>query len=166
MARFSELSKRLGSAEDTAWGVHNDALDMQRRGEDVVVLSIGDPDFRTPEPIVDNAVSHLKVGRTHYSPALGELGLRRAVADYETRVSPHACSVDEVSIFPGVTPGIFAVMSCLLNPGDGVVVIDPCMSAMNRFSAHYRRRCRLSMRIPVMHFWFCLLYTSPSPRDS
>jgi len=125
MARFSELSRRLGSAEDAAWGVHNDALDMQRRGEDVVILSIGDPDFRTPEPIVDNAVSHLKVGRTHYSPALGELGLRRAVADYETRVSPHACSVDEVSIFPGVTPGIFAVMSCLLNPGDGVVVVDP-----------------------------------------
>jgi len=125
MARFSQLSRRLGSAEDAAWAVHNDALDMQRRGEDVVILSIGDPDFRTPEPIIDNAVSHLKVGRTHYSPALGELGLRRAVADYETRVSPHACSVDEVSIFPGVTPGIFAVMSCLLNPGDGVVVIDP-----------------------------------------
>jgi len=125
MSAFSNLTTRLDSAGDEAWAVHDDALDMQRRGEDVVVLSIGDPDFRTPEPIVDNAVSHLKVGRTHYSPALGELSLRRAVADYETRVSPHACSIDEVSIYPGVTAGIYAVMSCLLNPGDGAVVVDP-----------------------------------------
>ena len=125
MSAFSKLTTRLDSAGDEAWAVHDDALEMQRRGEDVVVLSIGDPDFRTPEPIVDNAVSHLKVGRTHYSPALGELSLRRAVADYETRVSPHPCSIDEVSIYPGVTAGIYAVMSCLLNPGDGVVVVDP-----------------------------------------
>ena len=73
MSAFSKLTTRLESAGDEAWAVHDDALEMQRRGEDVVVLSIGDPDFRTPEPIVDNAVSHLKVGRTHYSPALGEL---------------------------------------------------------------------------------------------
>jgi len=58
---------------------------MKQRGEDVVILSIGDPDFRTPDPIIDNAVSHMPVGRTHYSPALGELNFRRAVADYETR---------------------------------------------------------------------------------
>ena len=122
---YSKLCERLDGSEDGAWSVHNEALELQRSGEDVVVLSIGDPDFRTPEPIVDNAVSHLKVGRTHYSPALGELSLRRAVADYETRVSPHDCSVDEVSIFPGVTAGIHAVMSCLLDPGDGAVVVDP-----------------------------------------
>lgn len=125
MIRYSQLTGRLNAVEDDAWGVHNDALELQRQGEDVVVLSIGDPDFRTPEPIIDNAVSHLRVGRTHYSPALGELSLRRAVADYETRVSPHVCSVDEVSIFPGVTAGIYAVMSCLLDPGDGVIVVDP-----------------------------------------
>ena len=47
MARFSELTQRIASAEGEAWAVHNKALHMQRRGEDVVVLSIGDPDFRT-----------------------------------------------------------------------------------------------------------------------
>jgi len=90
-----------------------------------VILSIGDPDFRTPDPIIDNAVSHMRVGRTHYSPALGELNLRRAVADYETRVSPHGCSVDEVAIFPGVTSAIYSVMSCLLNPQDTILIVDP-----------------------------------------
>jgi len=124
--RFSDTSHRLNTDEGDAWGaVHDQALEMQRAGEDVVVLSIGDPDFRTPDPIVDNAVSHMRVGRTHYSPALGELNLRRAVADYETRVSPHSCSIDEVAIFPGVTSAIYCVMSCLLNPKDTILIVDP-----------------------------------------
>ena len=77
---------------------------MKQSEENVVLFSMGDPDFRTPEPIVDNAVSHMRVGRTHYSPALGELNLQRAVADYESRISPLSCCENEVSIYPGVTP--------------------------------------------------------------
>ena len=123
--RFSELTRRLDSASSEAWHVHEQAIQMKQRGEDVVVLSIGDPDFRTPDPIIDNAVSHMRVGRTHYSPALGEMNLRRAVADYESRTSPHPCSANEVSIYPGVTSAIYAVMSCLLDAGDEIVVVDP-----------------------------------------
>lgn len=125
MSAYSKLSHRLDTGSDKAWSVHDQAIEMQRQGEDVVLLSIGDPDFRTPEPIVDNAISHLRVGRTHYSPALGELNFRRAVADYETRVSPHGCSPDEVAIFPGVTAAIYAVLSCLLDAGDEIIVVDP-----------------------------------------
>jgi len=123
--RFSQLAHRLDSGDSDAWAVHDDALELRRRGEDVIMLSIGDPDFRTPDPIIDNAVSHMRVGRTHYSPALGELNLRRAVADYESRVSPHRCKVEEVAIFPGVTAAIYAVMSCLLDPGEDIVLVDP-----------------------------------------
>lgn len=123
--RFSKLTQRLDAGGSDAWAVHDDAIELSRRGKDVIMLSIGDPDFRTPDPIIDNAVSHMRVGRTHYSPALGELNLRRAVADYESRVSPHRCKVEEVAIFPGVTAAIYAVMSCLLDPGEEVVLVDP-----------------------------------------
>jgi arginine:pyruvate transaminase len=123
--QFSNLSARLNMDSGDAWQVHEQALGMKQAGEDVVLLSIGDPDFRTPEPIVDNAVSHMRVGRTHYSPALGELNLRRAVADYESRISPLGCSEDEVSIYPGVTSAIHSVMSCLLNAGDEILIVDP-----------------------------------------
>ncbi len=124
-ARYAALAERLDHAEAAAWAVHDRALDMQKAGDDVVLLSIGDPDFRTPDPIIDNAVSHMRVGRTHYSPALGELNLRRAVADYESRVSPHSCAIDNVAIFPGVTNAIFSVLSCLLDPGDECVFVEP-----------------------------------------
>ena len=122
---YSQLAHRLETDDAPGWAVHSRALSLQRSGEDVVVLSIGDPDFRTPEPIVDNAISHLRVGRTHYSPALGELNLRRAVADYESRVSPHNCSIDEVAIFAGVTSAIHSVLACLLDAGDEIVLVDP-----------------------------------------
>ena len=122
---YSQLAERLDSGSGEAWLVHERAMQMKQRGEDVVILSIGDPDFRTPDPIIDNAVSHMRVGRTHYSPALGELNFRRAVADYETRTSPHSCTADEVSIFPGVTAAIYSVLSCLLDAGDEIIITDP-----------------------------------------
>ena len=123
--RFSRLTERLIAAENDGWEIHTRALAMQREGADVILLSVGDPDFRTPEPIIDNAVSYLRVGRTHYSPSLGEIKLRRAVADLETATSPHPCSVDEVAIFPGATAAIHAVMSSLLDPGDEVLIPEP-----------------------------------------
>lgn len=122
---FSQLSERLRSGDNAAWETHDRALKMKNDGEDVILLSVGDPDFRTPEPIIDNAVSYLRVGRTHYSPALGEIKLRRAVADLETATSPHRCSPSEVAIFPGATNAIYSVMSCLLDPGDEIVIPEP-----------------------------------------
>jgi arginine:pyruvate transaminase len=124
-ARYSELAGRLATQDSGAWEVHDRALEMERAGEDVILLCVGDPDFRTPEPIIDNAVSYLRVGRTHYSPTLGEIKLRRAVADMETQICAQACSVEEVAIFPGATNALHAVMSCLLDPGDEVVIPEP-----------------------------------------
>jgi arginine:pyruvate transaminase len=125
VSRYSKVTQRLNTDSGDAWRVHEQAMSMQKKGEDVILLSIGDPDFRTPEPIIDNAVSHMRVGRTHYSPALGELNLRRAVADYETKTSTHVCRASEVSIYPGVTSAIFTVLSCLLDAGDEIVIVDP-----------------------------------------
>lgn len=123
--RYSQVAQRLNSDDGGAWAVHDRALELERAGEDVILLCVGDPDFSTPQPIIDNAASYLRVGRTHYSPTLGELKLRRAVADLETRSSPHPCSVDEVAIFPGATNALYAVMSTLLDPGDEVVIPEP-----------------------------------------
>lgn len=122
---YARITERLSAEGSDVWAVHERALEMQRSGADVILLSVGDPDFRTPEPIIDNAVSHLRVGRTHYSPSLGEIKLRRAVADLESQSSPHPCDASEVAIFPGATSAIHAALSCLLNPGDEIVVPEP-----------------------------------------
>jgi arginine:pyruvate transaminase len=124
-ASYSEVSERLATGDSGAWEVHDRALELERAGEDVILLCVGDPDFRTPAPIIDNAVSYLRVDRTHYSPALGEMKLRRVVADMESHSSPHPCTAEEVAIFPGATNALHSVMSCLLNAGDEVVIPEP-----------------------------------------
>ncbi|MCL4104131.1 UNVERIFIED_CONTAM: hypothetical protein GTU68_034993 [Idotea baltica] len=123
--KYSHLAGRISSSDSDGWEVSDKAKKLLREGEDIILLCVGDPDFRTPEPIIDNAVSYLRVDRTHYSPALGELKLRRAVADLESRTSPHPCTVDEVAIFPGATSSLHAVMTCLLNAGDEVIIPEP-----------------------------------------
>ncbi|MEE4191756.1 MAG: pyridoxal phosphate-dependent aminotransferase [Halieaceae bacterium] len=123
--RYSDQIDRLMHRDNGAWETHDRAVAMKNNGEDVILLCVGDPDFRTPEPIIDNAVSHMRVGRTHYSPALGEIKLRRAVADLETATSAHPCTPAEVAIFPGATNALYAVMSCLLNAGDEVIIPEP-----------------------------------------
>lgn len=123
--RYARITERLADEDSDVWAVHERAIALQREGVDVILLSVGDPDFRTPEPIIDNAVSHLRVGRTHYSPSLGELKLRRAVADLETQTSPFPCTVDEVAIFPGATSALHAALACLLDPGEEIVVPEP-----------------------------------------
>jgi len=122
---YSNVAQRLSNQGGGGWEVSDKARAMLRNGEDVILLCVGDPDFRTPEPIIDNAVSYLRVDRTHYSPALGEIKLRRAVADLETQTSPYPCTVDEVAIFPGATAALHAVMSCLLDAGDEIVIPEP-----------------------------------------
>ncbi|SEA36280.1 pyridoxal phosphate-dependent aminotransferase [Microbulbifer marinus] len=123
--RFSLQSEALDSADADVWAVSDRAHELADKGEDVIFLCVGDPNFDTPEPILDFARARLGVGRTHYSPAAGEAMLRRAIADIESKVSPHPCSPDDVVVFPGGTNAIYAVLSCLLNPGEEIVIPEP-----------------------------------------
>ncbi|BFM12125.1 arginine--pyruvate transaminase AruH [Simiduia litorea] len=122
---ISALAKRLDGDASEVWAVHDRALEMKAAGEDVILLCVGDPDFPTPEPIFYQALAAMKRDRTHYSPAQGELGLRQAVAELESKTSPHPCSADDVVIFPGGTNALFSVFSCICDLGDQVIVPDP-----------------------------------------
>ncbi|WP_444891308.1 pyridoxal phosphate-dependent aminotransferase [Microbulbifer sp. DLAB2-AA] len=123
--QFSLQSEALNCEDSNVWAVSDRAHDLADKGEDVIFLCVGDPNFDTPEPILDFARARLGVGRTHYSPAAGEPVLRRAIADIESKVSPHPCNPDDVVVFPGGTNAIYAVLSCLLNPGEEIVIPEP-----------------------------------------
>ncbi|WP_445365518.1 pyridoxal phosphate-dependent aminotransferase [Microbulbifer sp. ANSA001] len=123
--RFSLQSQALNSEDSNVWAVSDRAHGLADKGEDVIFLCVGDPNFDTPEPILDFARARLGVGRTHYSPAAGEPMLRRAIADIESKVSQHPCNPDDVVVFPGGTNAIYAVLSCLLNPGEEIVIPEP-----------------------------------------
>lgn len=123
--RFSQAARRLSQSSSELWQVHNDALQRVEAGEDIIILSVGDPDLPTIERIIEHAVTRLYRGRTHYSPGMGELHLRETIADIETQASGKPTSPDEVIIFPGATNALFTVLSVLLDPDDEIIVSEP-----------------------------------------
>jgi aspartate/methionine/tyrosine aminotransferase len=77
--KFSPLVQRISGEGADAWLTHYDACAARDRGEDVIVLSVGDPDLDTPAAVVDKAIERLRAGDTHYSPASGRLAVREVV---------------------------------------------------------------------------------------
>ena len=123
--RISDVAQRLDGDASEVWEVHDKACAMADNGEDVLLLSVGDPDLDTHPDTIEHVIERLREGRTHYSPSSGEESLRRVIADVEDRAARRPCSVDEVLIFPGATNAIYAVMRTLLNQGDEVILAEP-----------------------------------------
>lgn len=111
--------------------------------KDVIRLSVGEPDFDTPDFIRDAAKRSIDDGFTHYSPASGYEDLRKAVAEKLRRENGISYNHQtDVVITPGSSSGIFLAMLALLDPGDEVLVPDPAWF-------HYRTLIRLCGAKPV-----------------
>jgi len=123
--RYSALTQRIAGDGAAAWNIHYRALAMIEQGQDVILLSVGDPDFDTPAPIVEAAVASLRGGHTHYSEVRGNLALRQAIARHHGHASGRTVDADEVVVLPGAQCAVFSVAQCLLEPGDEVLVPDP-----------------------------------------
>jgi|TARA_B110000503_G_scaffold25950_1_gene40930 arginine:pyruvate transaminase len=122
---FSAMTRRLGEETAPVWAVHDEALKRAANGEDIYLLSVGDPDLATLPSTIGATIDSLQKGRTHYAPGRGELRLRQTIADVELRASGRPCDPDEIVIFPGATNAIYSVLACLLDPGDDIIVLDP-----------------------------------------
>lgn len=94
-------------------------------GNDVIVLSVGDPDFATPAPIVERAIDALRGGDTHYSAVSGRDPLRAAIAEEQARMTGCTVSAANVILTGGAQNGVFATSLCLLEAGDEVIVPEP-----------------------------------------
>ncbi len=114
---------RIG--EENAFAVLARATQLAAQGRDIINLGIGQPDFRTPEHIVEAAIKALHDGHHGYTPATGILPLREAVAAdlqkrFGARVSP-----DEVMIMPGGKPTMFMSILMFGEPGAEIMYPDP-----------------------------------------
>ena len=123
MVQLAESLNRLGT--ETAFEVLARAAALQKEGRDIINLGIGQPDFKTPDHIVEAAIKALRDGEHGYTPAQGILPLREAVsADLERR---HGVDVDpdRVVIMPGGKPTMFFSILMFATPGTEVMYPDP-----------------------------------------
>ncbi len=123
--RFSSLVDRLHSPGGNAWDIHSAARQAEARGEDVILLSVGDPDFATPKPIVERAVAALRAGDTHYTAIPGKAALRIGIADLLHRRTGVETGSENVMVVAGAQNGLFATALALCEIGDEVIVIEP-----------------------------------------
>ncbi len=119
------MTSRLASEAVMGWDVLFDAWQARDRGEEAIILAVGDPDFPTPEPIVDAAVDALRSGDTHYSEIPGRADLRELVAAHFSARTGRTWGPEHVMPFAGTQNALFAASLCLLERGDEVIGFDP-----------------------------------------
>ena len=120
---LSQRMARLGT--ETAFEVLSKAKALERQGRSIVHLEIGEPDFATPQHIVEAAVDALRGGWTHYGPSAGLPELREAIASYVSRTRSVQVEPDEVVVVPGGKPIMFYAMLALVDEGDEVIYPNP-----------------------------------------
>ncbi len=104
-----------------------DFFELVSQRKDIISLSIGEPDFVTPWSIREAAIFALDRGATSYTPNLGLLKLRQAVAEYVARTFGVAYSPEkEILITVGVSEALDLAIRAVINPGDEVLCHEPC----------------------------------------
>ena len=114
-----------GLFNEGAYAMAAKAAALERRGQDVVHLEIGQPDFATPAHVVQAGVRALEDGDTRYTPPCGTAALREAIASHVSATRGVAVRADEVVVGPGAKPGLFFTALALLDKGDEMVYPDP-----------------------------------------
>ena len=123
--KFSPLVERISGEGANAWVTHYEAAAARDRGEDVIILSIGDPDINAPAAVIERTVERLRSGDTHYTPAAGRLPLREAIARAHSARTGQTVQADNVLCLSGTQNALFVASLCLAGAGDEVITFDP-----------------------------------------
>ena len=101
------------------------ASEMERRGERIIHLEVGEPDFETPPSVKDAAIRAIEDGKTHYTHSLGLMELREAIAEYyHNRYRVTVCP-EQILVTSGTSPAMLLAFFAFLESGDKVILSDP-----------------------------------------
>ena len=123
--RYAPLVERIAGRGAGAWSVHFDAVRRREAGDDVILLTVGDPDQDPPQAVIEATVAALRRHRTGYAPIIGYPAVREAIAARVARRTGRACGAENVAVVPGTQGGLYCAVQCLAGPGDEVIVPEP-----------------------------------------
>ncbi len=99
--------------------------ELELQGKDIIHFEIGDPDFETPENIIDAACKSIRKGETHYTSSMGIREFRETVCQTTQKTRGFTPDIDQVLVTPGANIIIYYAIRCLVEAGDEVIVPDP-----------------------------------------
>lgn len=123
--KFSSLVERIAGEGADAWVIHYMARAAKERGEDVIILSIGDPEMETPAPILEHAIARLRAHDVRYTPPAGREPLRRAIAAEHQRRTGQAVQASNAIFLSGAQNALFTASLLIAGPGDEVLALEP-----------------------------------------
>ena len=123
MIKLADRMSRL--LVEGAFEVLQRAKALEAQGRSIIHLEIGEPDFQTPQHVIDAGKKALDEGWTHYGPTPGFPDFRQAIANYVSTTRGIPVSVENVCVVPGGKPIIFFPILALIEPGDEVIYPNP-----------------------------------------
>ncbi|WKN33280.1 pyridoxal phosphate-dependent aminotransferase [Porifericola rhodea] len=141
---MEQLSDRIKAMEESATiAMAQKARELKSKGVDVISLSLGEPDFKTPKHICEAAKDAIDEGKYFsYSPVPGYLDLRQAIADKLERENKLSYTPEQIVVSTGAKQSIANTFMCLLNAGDEVIVYAP-------YWVSYAEIIKLAEGVPV-----------------
>ena len=139
------LSEKIAAiAPSATMEITEKARKMQDAGIDVISLSIGEPDFPTPQHITDACIDALRRGKTHYAPGKGIPELLSAISEKIQDENGFSCSPDEIIVGCGAKNSIYEACEAVLSQGDETIILDPswvsyepCVRMAGGIPVHY-----------------------------
>ena len=109
------------------------AKELEAQGRSIIHMEIGEPDFQTPQPLVDAALKAIAVGDMHYLPALGMPALRQAIARHYGERYGVDVNPGRIVVTPGASGALLLAVAALVDPGDRVLMTDPTYPCNRHF---------------------------------
>jgi len=109
------------------------ARELEAEGRSIIHMEIGEPDFVTPQPVIDAGVRALAEGHTHYTPAVGLTVLRQRIATFYRSRYAVEVAPERIVVTPGASAALQLVLAVLVNPGDRVLLADPGYACNRNF---------------------------------
>lgn len=140
---MDKLSHRIQNLSESATiAMSRRSREMREAGLDVISLSLGEPDFDTPDFIRTAAKQAIDEGYSHYPPVPGYQDLRQAIADKLKRDNDLDYTANQIVVSTGAKQSLMNVILCTINPGDEVLVPTP-------YWVSYYEQIRLAGGIPI-----------------
>ncbi|MAY82935.1 MAG: aspartate aminotransferase [Flavobacteriales bacterium] len=141
---MTKLSDRINNLSESATiAMAQRSRELKSQGKDVISLSLGEPDFHTPDFIKEAAKNAIDENFTTYTPVPGYLELREAISNKFKRDNHLDYSPEQIVVSTGAKQSIANVMLCLVNPGDEVIMPAP-------YWVSYMEIAKMAEGIPVV----------------
>jgi arginine:pyruvate transaminase len=125
MMKLAKIATNVQGLGAEKWAVHLEGKRLAASGEDLIFLSIGEPDAAPPKAILDVAAKQMYAGRLRYSAGRGEPNVLEALSRHYAKQTGRSISPKQFLFLPGTQTALSVAFTAILNPGDEVILFDP-----------------------------------------